>query len=116
MSLQVKTASNLTRTSQPPVGLSPAAVAAAFDGPQGYAAVAPGTGDTGSKTVLVVTGTNIPPFEPNAAELAQTRKQISDQIANDLLQQFLVEMQARHSVSINQTALQAVVGQQRPGI
>jgi peptidyl-prolyl cis-trans isomerase D len=116
MNLQVKTASDLTRTSQPPFGLSPAAVAAAFDGPEAFTAVAPGTADTGSKIVLVVTGTNIPPFEPNAAELAQTRKQISDQIANDLLQQFLVEMQAQHNVAINQTALQAVIGQQRPGI
>jgi peptidyl-prolyl cis-trans isomerase D len=116
MNLQVRAASGLTRTSQPPSGLSPAAIAAAFDGPQGYAAVAPGAAGTVDKIVLAVTGSSIPPFEPSAAQLAETRKQISDQIANDLLQQFLVEMQEQHKVSVNQAALQSIVGQQGSGI
>jgi peptidyl-prolyl cis-trans isomerase D len=115
LSLELKSASKLTRTTQPPADLSPAVLAEAFGGPTGYAAVANGA-SAGTKIVLVVKDATVPAFDAAAAELAQTRKQISDQIANDYLQQFLVEMQAQAGLSVNQTAMQAVIGQQRPGL
>ena len=115
LSLELKSASKLTRTTQPPADLSPAVLAEAFGGPTGYAAVANGAA-AGTKIVLVVKDATVPAFDAGAAELAQTRKQISDQIANDYLQQFLVEMQAQAGLSVNQTAMQAVIGQQRPGL
>ena len=115
LSLELKSASKLTRTTQPPADLSPAVVAEAFGGPTGYAAVANGVA-AGTKVVLVVKEATVPAFDPGAAELAQTRKQIADQIANDYLQQFLVEMQAQAGLSVNQTAMQMVIGQQRPGL
>ena len=115
LSLELKSASKLTRTTQPPADLSPAVLAEAFGGPTGYAAVANGA-SAGTKIVLVVKDATVPAFDAAAAELAQTRKQISDQIANDYLQQFLVEMQAQAGLSVNQTAMQLVIGQQRPGL
>ena len=115
LSLELKSASKLTRTTQPPADVSPAVLAEAFGGPTGYAAVANGA-SAGTKIVLVVKDATLPAFDAAAAELAQTRKQISDQIANDYLQQFLVEMQAQAGLSVNQTAMQAVIGQQRPGL
>jgi peptidyl-prolyl cis-trans isomerase D len=115
LTLELKSASKLTRTAQPPADLSPAVVAEAFGGPTGYAAVANGVA-TGTKIVLVVKGATVPAFDPAAAGLAQTRKQIADQIANDYLQQFLAEMQAQAGLSVNQTAMQTVIGQQRPGL
>jgi peptidyl-prolyl cis-trans isomerase D len=114
LSLELKSASKLTRTTQPPADLSPAVLAEAFGGPTGYAAVANGA-SAGTKIVLVVKDATVPAFDAAAAELAQTRKQISDQIANDYLQQFLVEMQAQAGLAVNQTAMQAVIGQQRSG-
>jgi peptidyl-prolyl cis-trans isomerase D len=116
MTLPVRTASNLTRSSQSPVDLTAAAISATFSGPDGHVAVTDGAGTDVSKAVLVVTGVVVPPFNPDAPELAQTRKQISDQIANDYLQQFLVEKQNQLGVQVNQTALQGVVGQIRPGL
>ena len=115
LSLELKSASKLTRTTQPPADLSPAVLAEAFGGPTGYAAVANGA-SAGTKIVLVVKEATVPAFDAAAAELAQTRKQIADQIANDYLQQFLVEMQAQAGLSVNQTAMQLVIGQQRPGL
>jgi hypothetical protein len=90
-------------------------VSATFGGPTGHVAVADGSAK-GTKVVLVVKEAAVPPFNPAAAELTQTRKQISDQISNDYLQQFLVEKQAEAGLAVNQTAMQAVIGQQRPGL
>ncbi len=115
LTLELKSASKLTRTVQPPADISPAVLAEAFSGPTGYAAVANGAA-AGTKVVLVVKSATVPAFDPGAAALAETRKQIADQIANDYLQQFLVEMQARAGLSVNQTAMQAVIGQQRQGL
>jgi peptidyl-prolyl cis-trans isomerase D len=113
LGLPVKTALNLTRSSQPPADLTAAAIGAAFGGPQGHVAVTDATG--GAKAVLVVTGVFVPPFNPGAPDLAQARRQISDQIANDYLQQFIVEKQSQLGVRVNQTVLQSIVGQARSG-
>lgn len=115
MGLSVETALNLTRSSQPPAPLTGAAVNATFGGPEGHVAVTDGAGDEPSKVVLVVTGVVVPPFDAAAPELVQVRRQISGQIANDYLQQFIVEKQNQLGVRINQTTLQALVGQTRSG-
>jgi len=114
MGLTVKTALNFTRNAQAPADLTSAAVEAAFNGPEGHVAVTDGSEGV-SKAVLVVTGVFVPPFNADAPELAQARQQLSNQIANDYLQQFIVEKQDKLGVTINQTALQSIVGQVRPG-
>jgi peptidyl-prolyl cis-trans isomerase D len=116
LGLPVKTALNITRSSQPPTDLTAAAVGATFAGPEGHVAVTDGSGLDVLKAVLVVTGVYVPPFNRDAPNLAQARKQISDQIANDYLQQFIVEKQNDLGISVNQTALQGIVGQVRPGL
>ncbi len=114
MGLTVKTALNFTRNAQAPADLTSAAVEAAFNGPEGHVAVTDGSEGV-SKAVLIVTGVFVPPFNADAPELAQARQQLSNQIANDYLQQFIVEKQDELGVTINQTALQSIVGQVRPG-
>lgn len=109
LTLDVKTALNLTRTSQPPVDLTASAVTATFNGPTGYVAIVDGAGDTGSKAVLVVETAFVPPFNESGPAIAQARDQISNQIANDYLQQFIVEKQDTLGVQVNQVALQSVV-------
>ena len=113
--LAVETASNMTRSTPPPADLSAAAVRATFDGPTGYIAIADGPADAGSKIVLEVTQAVVPPFNPNAGNLAQAKRQISNQIANDYLQQFIVEKQRQLGVAVNQTSLQTIIGGQPAG-
>ena len=115
LELEVRKASKLTRTTQPPAGLSPGVISATFDGPKGYAAVADGAATTDSKVVLKVSEVVVPPYDPADPIMVQARRQISDQIANDYLQQFLVEKQDQLGVTINQATLQTIVGQVRPG-
>jgi peptidyl-prolyl cis-trans isomerase D len=111
-----KTASKLTRTAQPPADLSASAVNAAFSGPTGYVAVADGSA-AGTKAVIVVVNATVPAFDPNAAEVPQLRDQVAQQLSSDYIQQFLAEMQQQLGVSVNQAAVQAVIGgqQQQPG-
>lgn len=114
--LTVDNALFLTRTSTPPVGLTVAAIRATFGGPEGHVAVTEGSANDGSKAVLVVTNVSVPAFDATAPELVQVRRQLSDQIANDYLQQFIVEKQNQLGVRVNQTTLEALVGQIRPGL
>lgn len=116
MKLPVMTAYKLTRSSQPPVDLTAAAVGETFGGPEGHVAITDGAGAGVSKAVMVVTGVDVPPFDAAAPVLAQARKQLSDQIANDYLQQFIVEEQNRLGVRVNQTAVQSVVGRASRGL
>jgi peptidyl-prolyl cis-trans isomerase D len=116
LSVTAKTAAKLTRSSQPPADLAASAVNAAFSGPTGHVAVADGSAE-GTKAVIVVVNAAVPAFDPAAAEVAQIRLQVADQLANDYMQQFLAEMQGQLGLSVNQAAVQAVVGgqQQQPG-
>ena len=98
-----------------PAELAASAVNAAFSGPTGHAAVADGSAE-GTKAVIVVANATVPAFDPVAAEIPQIREQVAEQIANDYVQQFLVEMQSQLGLSVNQAAVQAVVGgPQQPG-
>ncbi len=116
LAVEVKTAAKLLRSAQPPADLAASAVSAAFAGPTGHVAVADGAAE-GTKAVIVVSNAVVPAFDPAAADLPQIRTQVSEQLANDYMQQFLVEMQNQLGLSVNQAAVQAVIGQQQqPGL
>lgn len=115
MELDVMTASELTRSTQPPADLSAAVVSAAFEGPKGHVGVTDGTGDGGGKIVLVVTGTNLPPFNPNAPEMAPMERQIAGQIANDYFGMFLAQQRDQLGVSVNQGSIQSIISGQQAG-
>jgi len=114
--LTVQTAAAVKRGSEPPAGLTPPAVEAAFGGPQGYAAVADGA--DGAKLVITTTGVTIPPYFSGAPDLVQPEEQVSGELANDLLTSYVYQLQERLGVTVNQVALQTAIGsfQSRPGL
>jgi peptidyl-prolyl cis-trans isomerase D len=110
LSLPVKTADKLTRSSQPTEDLSAAAIQAAFGGPVGHVATAAGAADE-TQVVLVVTGASTPDYVADAPEAKQLKEQVTAQISNDMMGQYLLELQNQVGVSINQTAVQQILGQ-----
>jgi peptidyl-prolyl cis-trans isomerase D len=109
LSLAYKTADKLVRSAPASDDLSIDAIKAVFEGPKGHVAVAPGAAD-GSQVVLVVTDTSVPDYVAGTDEDKQIKKQLSAQISNDLLTQYVTQSQAAVGVSINQAAVQAVIG------
>lgn len=114
--LTVQTAAAVKRAGDPPIGLTAPAVEAAFGGPRGYAAVAGGEG--GAKLVIISTEVTVPPYFSGAPDLAQTVEQVSSEMATDLLNSYVYQLQDRLGVTVNQVALQAAIGssQTRPGL
>ena len=111
--LTVQTAAAVKRAGDPPVGLPAPAVEAAFGGPKGYAAVADGEG--GAKLVITSTEVTVPPYFSGAPDLAQAEEQFSGEMANDLLTSYVYQLQERLGVTINQVALQTVIGSSQTG-
>jgi peptidyl-prolyl cis-trans isomerase D len=109
LGVEVKTAEAVKRNTQPDESLSAAAIQAAFGGPKGTAAVATGVPDQ-SKIVLVVTDAMVPPYVSGMPDMVQSQQQLSGQIANDLLQQYIAQLQDRLGVRVNQTVLQQLIG------
>jgi peptidyl-prolyl cis-trans isomerase D len=115
LGLEAKTAGALKRTTEPPPeGLTASAILSAFGGPKGHASVA--AGPDNAKLVLVTTETTVPPYFSGTPELKQAEEQVSGQIANDLLQQYIMQLQDRLGVTVNQAALQQAIGATQPGI
>jgi peptidyl-prolyl cis-trans isomerase D len=108
-SLTVKTADKLTRQSKATDDLSDAAIAAAFGGPKGHAAVAAGTSDM-TKVLLVVDSSTVPTVDPGDPQLAQIKSQLDGQFVNDLLAAYVTERQSKIDVQINQAALAMALG------
>ena len=109
LSLPVLTDANQTRGSKPPADFSAAAQKAAFAGPKGYATAAPGVND-GEQIVLEVTDVVETPFTPGDPKQAEIDKQLAEALLNDVLQQYLSQLQNELGATINQTALQRVIG------
>lgn len=107
--LTFQSADKVTRSTPASGDLTSAAIQAAFGGPKGYAAVAPGAAD-GAKTIVVVTAVNVPPYVGTSPEIGEAKTQLSQQMTSDLLQQYIAQLQARLGVGINQAAVQAVIG------
>jgi peptidyl-prolyl cis-trans isomerase D len=112
LALEVKTADNVTRAMKPAGDLGAAAIQRAFAGPKGSAAVAAGVADQ-TKLVLVVTDATTPPYFSGAPDLAQSQDEVSQEIGNDILSQYIMQLQGQLGVALNQTALAQAVG--RPG-
>lgn len=109
LSLPVLTDANQTRASKPPADFSADALKAAFAGPKGYTAAAAGVND-GEQIVLEVADVVDAPF--TASDPAQTNldKQLARDLLNDMLQQYVTQLQNELGATINQTALQRVIG------
>ncbi len=104
-----KTAAKVTRETAANDDLSTATIQSAFGGPKDYAAVAVGA-VADSRVVLLVTDVTTPVYLSGAPDMAQTKEQLSVQMANDLLQQYVGQLQERMGVRVNQTLLQQLLG------
>ena len=111
--LEVKTAKAITRSTKPGNSLTGAAIQAAFDGPKGHAAVAQGEGQ--DQIVLAVTDVTVPPYFSGSPDLKQMQDRLTSDISNDLLQEYVAQLQQRLGVAVNQVALQQVIGSGTPG-
>jgi peptidyl-prolyl cis-trans isomerase D len=113
--LAVETAEGVTRVGEPPEGLNAAAVQAAFGGPKGHAAIVDGEGD--AKIVVVASEVTVPPFFSGAPDLAGAEEQYAEEIASDLMSQYVFQVQQELGVTVNQNALQTIVaGPTQPGL
>lgn len=107
---KVETASNVKRIGGAP-GLPDAAVGQAFITPQGGAASAE-TRDGASRVVFKVTGVT-PAQPPTSDERQRLRRDIGQQLQNDVTTGYLQALQDRLGVDINQTAYLRAVGAQQ---
>jgi peptidyl-prolyl cis-trans isomerase D len=99
LSIAVETKFALKRNSSDAV-FGDAAVAAAFSGPQGLAAVAnDASGD--NKILLKVTSVNDASGTTADSVSVEQRSRISQQIADDILDQAVAQLQAEYGVSVN---------------
>ncbi|WEX79025.1 SurA N-terminal domain-containing protein [Sinorhizobium numidicum] len=109
LGLVVETKVGLTRSTED-AALSPAAVAAAFDGPNGHVTNAPGVGGEG-QILLQVTAvddsapTNV--LEDDNRQIEAVARASGD----DILDQMVATLQAAYGVSINQTLAETALAQ-----
>ncbi|MDR6758209.1 peptidyl-prolyl cis-trans isomerase D [Mycoplana sp. BE70] len=99
MGIAVEMKAGLRRGAEDPV-LSPAAVAAAFAGPHGHVANAPGTGDEG-QIVLQVTDVNSEAAGDALAGADQQIEAVARASGDDILDQMVSSLQSAYGVSIN---------------
>lgn len=112
-SVDVKTATGVKRLAPATDDLTTAAIQAAFGGPRGHAAVADGADQ--SKIVVVAAEVTVPPYFSGAPDLADTEERLSQDVANDLLTEYVGQLQDQVGVSVNQVALQQLIGLGDPG-
>jgi len=89
-------------------GLSPEAVAAAFDGGQGTVAATPGSG--AERLVIKVETIVDPAFFPEAQEAVALSDEVSQGIGNGLLAEYVADRETAAGVSINQPLLMRAIG------
>ncbi|SHF94933.1 peptidyl-prolyl cis-trans isomerase D [Kaistia soli DSM 19436] len=109
LKLTVETDANQTRGSKPPADFSADALKAAFAGPKGHAAAVVGV-TPDQQIVLQVDEVTETPFVKNDSTQASLTKQLADAMQNDLLQQYIAELQNQLGAKVNQQALQRVIG------
>ncbi|MBN9670688.1 peptidylprolyl isomerase [Roseibium aggregatum] len=106
--LELKSAEGLTRAN-PAGDFGQAALSEVFSGPVGTNATTEAADGKG-RLVFQVTGTNIPEFSETAAETAALATQLSQQLQDSLLGQFISDQETKAGVEINQAAIAQIIG------
>jgi peptidyl-prolyl cis-trans isomerase D len=106
--LEIKIASGLKRNS-PSGDFDRDAIAAVFSGPVGTTAVAD-TADGEGRLVLKVTGATVPDFDADSPQVTALGTQLSQQIQDTLLGQFISDRENKEGVRINDAAVARVLG------
>ena len=106
--VKVETATDLQRGK--PAGFLPAKVgAAAFKTAKGAAGASDGD-KPGERYVFVVTQVTDPKFDANAAPAKAMATQMENSYADDIIGEYIARVENDIGVSINQTALNQVIG------
>ncbi|MCX2722578.1 SurA N-terminal domain-containing protein [Roseibium salinum] len=105
--LEVRTATDLQRNA-PSEDLGREAISAVFSGPVGTVATAPAA-DQG-RLVLKVTGATVPEFDLSAPEVAAIGDQVSQQLQDTLIGQFVSDQEDKAGVEVNNAAIARIVG------
>jgi len=106
--LEVKSATGVKRNT-PSGDLGREAVSAVFSGPVGTAA-ATQSADGKAQVVLRVTGASVPEFNAAAPEVTALAQQVSQQIQDSLLGQFITDRENKVGVEVNSAAVSRVIG------
>lgn len=100
-----RTAAALTRLGTPPAEFSATTVEQIFERPVGAVDVATGS-DPLTAVVFKIDSVNVPEFVADE----DTEQQISSQYIGNLLSHYVTEVQSRTNVTLNQAALQQLLG------
>jgi peptidyl-prolyl cis-trans isomerase D len=109
--LEVKSATDLKRNT-PSGDFGRDAVSAVFSGPIGTTAVAEANDGEG-RVVLKVTGSTVPEFQKDAPQVAALGQQLSQQIQDTLLGQFISDRETKAGVEINNAGIAQMIGLDR---
>ncbi|MEP2457682.1 SurA N-terminal domain-containing protein [Roseibium sp.] len=85
------------------------AVVAAFAGPSGITAAAPSSDGT-NRLVLKVDAVNSAAFFAEAQDVRQLRTQLSQQLQDSLLNQYVSDIEQKAGVEVNQASIAQVIG------
>jgi len=106
--LEVKNAQGLTRNT-PSGDLGREAIGAVFSGPVGKAA-STAAADNRGRVVLKVSGKSVPEFDPSSQQVAALGTQVSQQLQDTLLGQFITDREDKVGVEINNAGVAQVLG------
>lgn len=105
--LEVKRADNLTRNA-PSGDFDADAMTAVFGGPLGTSAVA--VSDNGHVIVFKVSEVSVPDFDAGSSENTALNQQLSQQMRDSLLGQFISDRENEAGVEINQVGIAQAIG------
>jgi len=106
--LEVKNAQGLTRNA-PSGDLGQEAIAAVFSGPAGLAVTTP-SADGSGRVVMKVNGVSVPEYDPSAPQITALANQVSQQLQDTLLGQFITDRENKAGVEINNAGVSQILG------
>ncbi|MET1415724.1 SurA N-terminal domain-containing protein [Roseibium sp. HPY-6] len=106
--LEVRSVENLARTA-PSGDFSQDAISALFSGPVGTNAITP-SADGNGRLVLTVTSVSVPDFDAASPSIDALNQQLSQQMRDSLVGQFITDRENEAGVEINQAGIAQVIG------
>ena len=103
---QILAGTNISREGGP--NMPPTVAGAMFDLQVGKAGSS--TGPDRGRFVFKVKAARVPPLDPKDADFTKLMDQVKNGLENDMLSQYLVQVQKEIGVAINQKALQSALG------
>ncbi|MFC7400323.1 SurA N-terminal domain-containing protein [Chelatococcus sp. GCM10030263] len=109
LSVPVKTAEGLARNT-PKDDLTGPVVAQIFAVPSGKAGSAASDPEGGSRVLFQVTAATVPPFITSTAQAGQLDEQLRTALSDDILSEYVADLQNTIGVTVNQQAVRTTFG------